>query len=318
MAITLSSHEIPSLIPERCPDSNKGSYGKLLIIAGSEGMSGAAFLSALAAYRAGTGLVKIFSHNDNRLILQTLLPEAIFCSYSSEDDIRLKIEEQLLWAGNLIVGPGLGTSVVSYTILKSLLHFLQNEQNTKKRVVLFDADALNLLATHDDLMNPFDDVASRADKNIIITPHPMEMERLLHHKKTVTEIVKSPMETALQFSKQHHVITVMKGSHTAVSSEDGEHRFLNPTACPALAKGGSGDVLTGCIMGIHALLHASPSSNVDFPPAFLAAALGVAVHVDAGILAAKKYGTHGVLARDVANEIGRLLDLYREKLDGDA
>ncbi|HAT02992.1 MAG TPA: bifunctional ADP-dependent NAD(P)H-hydrate dehydratase/NAD(P)H-hydrate epimerase, partial [Oribacterium sp.] len=126
-AKTLTLEEIKSFIPARDPESNKGSYGKLFVIAGSSGMSGAAFFAALSAYRAGTGLVKLFTHSDNRIILQTQLPEAILLDYSEEKDALQKLQMSMHWAHDILIGPGIGTDTLSCAILKQALQLLLSE-----------------------------------------------------------------------------------------------------------------------------------------------------------------------------------------------
>lgn len=312
-AKALTLEEIKSFIPARDPESNKGSYGKLFVIAGSSGMSGAAFFAALSAYRAGTGLVKLFTHSDNRIILQTQLPEAILLDYSEKEEALQKLQMSIHWAHDILIGPGIGTDTLSCAILKQTLQLLLSEDKEQERIILLDADALNILSLNDELMNMVDLLAATTQKQIIITPHPMEMMRLQHQNITVSEILADPVDTARNFSEKHHLITVMKCSHSAVSNESGRNIYQSASSCPALAKGGSGDVLAGCIMGLVQILrNTKPIRETPDFLAFLAASAGVAVHVAAGHRAAEKYGTHGVLARDVADEIGRVLDLYHE------
>lgn len=132
--------DVPEILPERKADSNKGSYGKVLMITGSKGMSGAAYLSARAAYLTGAGLVRIYTEESNRAILQELLPEAVLTTYSLEEENSFeKLPELLAWADVVCIGCGLGMEPHSEELLKKVL-----EMNTKPGVI--DADGLNLLA----------------------------------------------------------------------------------------------------------------------------------------------------------------------------
>ena len=108
-------------IPARRSDSNKGTYGKILVAAGSEGMCGAAYLAALAAYRSGAGLVRILTPECNRLIVQSLLPEAIFTGYDTDSNFRVLSDANVSWADIIVLGPGLGTEALSVTLVRELL-----------------------------------------------------------------------------------------------------------------------------------------------------------------------------------------------------
>ena len=108
-------------IPARRSDSNKGTYGKILVAAGSEGMCGAAYLAALAAYRSGAGLVRILTPECNRLIVQALLPEAIFTGYDTDSNFRVLCDANVSWADIIVLGPGLGTEALSVTLVRELL-----------------------------------------------------------------------------------------------------------------------------------------------------------------------------------------------------
>lgn len=266
-----------NMIPKRKKDSNKGSFKKLLIIAGSKGMSGAAYLSAYAAYRTGAGIVNIFTHESNRQILQSMLPEAIISSYDKYDfsdnykNFIIKINRMLSWADIAVTGPGLGTEDYVYTLVKqALMH--------KAIPIVVDADALNCIGANTDLLQYL-------HKDIVITPHPKEMSRLTG--TPTGQIIEEPYKSALSYSLNNNVNTVLKLHNTLTVSYDA-HIYKNMSGTPALAKAGSGDVLTGIIAGLFCV-------GLDI---VMAAALGVYIHGLAGTEAEKKYGEHGVLARD--------------------
>lgn len=345
-------------IPARRNDSNKGSYGKILVAAGSEGMCGAAYLAALAAYRSGAGLVRILTPESNRLIVQSLLPEAIFTGYDTDSNFRVLSEANVSWADIIVLGPGLGTEALSVTLVRELLHAIAAmdkngvllseaegaEEDTEKSsesedsapsaknslasehpessgkapskwarkfpLLLIDADGLNILSARPELMQLVDHIAARIP--VVVTPHPMEMARL--SAASLQEVLQCPAHAAEALAEAHGTVTVMKGSETIVLDADG-HAFQNLEASPALSKGGSGDVLSGAIAGVYAVLRADRIDALNEAPAeeqrtlwrrmaFDATVTGVLLHAEAGRQAAKIHGTHGVLARETADMLG--------------
>ncbi len=304
-SVYITEDELFDLLPDRLEDGNKGSYGKVLLAAGSEGMSGAACLSALSAYRSGAGLVRALVNEKNRAILQAFLPEAVVSCYGQDSDFKILAAEHLPWADYLVAGPGLGLGSISVSLLRALLECivgLFDEGKLKPSfTMLIDADGLNIISRESSMMGLFDQVSVRIP--LIITPHPMEMSRI--SGLSIQDVLSNPMGCALDFSRKHHVITVLKGARTWVVDVDGKKSFQNRKPSPALSKAGSGDVLCGCIAGIHEVLRASrPTEN----PAFSAACLGVLIHAEAGRLAATVSGIHGVLARETADRIGLAMD----------
>ena len=304
-------------IPARRSDSNKGTYGKILVAAGSEGMCGAAYLAGLAAYRSGAGLVRILTPASNRLIVQSLLPEAIFTGYDSDSNFRVLSEANVSWADILVLGPGLGTEALSVTLVRELLQAIAAQCDAapskwlrKFPLLLIDADGLNILSARPELMQLVDQIARQIP--VVVTPHPMEMARL--SAVSLQEILQCPAHAAEALAAAHGTITVMKGSETIVLDADG-HAFQNLEASPALSKGGSGDVLSGAIAGVYAVLRADRIDALnELPPeeqrtrwrrmAFDAAVTGVLLHAEAGRQAANIHGTHGVLARETADMLG--------------
>ena len=304
-------------IPARRSDSNKGTYGKILVAAGSEGMCGAAYLAGLAAYRSGAGLVRILTPEANRLIVQSLLPEAIFTGYDSDSNFRVLSEANVSWADILVLGPGLGTEALSVTLVRELLQAIAAQCDASRSkwarkfpLLLIDADGLNILSARPELMQLVDQIALQLP--VVVTPHPMEMARL--SAASLQEILQCPAHAAEALAEAHGTITVMKGSETIVLDADG-HAFQNLEASPALSKGGSGDVLSGAIAGVYAVLRADRIDALcEAKPeeqrtrwrrmAFDAAVTGVLLHAEAGRQAANIHGTHGVLARETADMLG--------------
>lgn len=307
-------------IPARRSDSNKGTYGKILVAAGSEGMCGAAYLAGLAAYRSGAGLVRILTPQSNRLIVQSLLPEAIFTGYDTDSNFRVLSEANVSWADIIVLGPGLGTEALSVTVVRELLHAIATQCDVvtskwlrKYPLLLIDADGLNILSARPELMQLVDHIAARIP--VVVTPHPMEMARL--SAASLQEILQCPAHAAEALAEAHGTVTVMKGSETIVLDADG-HAFQNLEASPALSKGGSGDVLSGAIAGVYAVLRVDRIDALNEATAeeqrtrwrsmtFDATVTGVLLHAEAGRQAAKIHGTHGVLARETADMLGLLM-----------
>jgi NAD(P)H-hydrate epimerase len=268
-----------SLLPVRTPHSNKGTYGKLLVIAGSTNMAGAAYFSAKAAYRMGCGLVKIFTAEENRTALQTLLPEAILETYGREFD-----EEQLLmalkWADAVVLGPGIGTSDHSEKMLSTVLRNVGVP-------LLLDADALNLLAKEPELL-----LLPHLD--IVVTPHLGEMARLTGD--TVSLIQTRLVETAQEFAMRYDVVCVLKDSNTITAVPYGM-TYVNTSGNHGMATAGSGDVLSGVI---GALL--SQGAGVD-----IAASFGVYLHGRAGDFAKASVGARAMIADDIIDGLSGML-----------
>lgn len=267
-----------SLYPKRRDNSHKGTYGTLCILAGSVGMAGAAYLAALAAYRTGIGLVKIVTPNENRIILQTMLPEAVLVCYDGEHPDLRAIEKSVHGCDALVAGPGIGTSEVSAQILAMLLSVFDGCKT------VLDADALNLMASN----------GNELPKGAVITPHPKEFSRL--SGLSVKDITASPLNCAMAFAENHKVITLLKGARSVIADPKGDVR-INLSGNHGMATAGSGDVLSG-IVG--ALLTLGLSS-------FDAASLGAYIHGKAGDIAAEKIGKPSLVASDIANSIADVL-----------
>lgn len=266
-------------IPLRRPDSNKGTYGKVLVVAGSHNMAGAAYFSAAAAYRTGAGLVKVLTHSDNREIIMSRLPEAVMSFYDNMTE--QEYHKEAAWADAVVIGPGIGQEPKSEWLTYELL---SNETLKSGRQIVVDADALNICAAkkwHHLL------------KGTIITPHLGELSRLLG--KEISDIKGNLMEEAVDFANAHDCICVMKDSTTVVS--DGRECYINTTGNSGMATGGSGDVLTGIIAGL--------LGQKQTP--YLSACLGVFLHGRCGDMAAEAQGEYGMMAGDIISHIGQAI-----------
>lgn len=271
--------EYCSMLPVRKADSHKGSYGRVLMIAGSKGMSGAAYLNALAAYRTGAGLVRIYTPEDNRIVLQQQLPEAIITCY---DTYR---EEELLsllnWADVVCIGSGIGQEGTAERILLSVI------RNCRVPCVI-DADGLNLFSAHRK------ELEKGASLQAVLTPHIKEFARLT--KREVSEIQGDRVRFLREFVSESGFTCVLKDARTMILSKDGR-LCVNLSGCSAMAKAGSGDVLAGVIAG---LLAQGLTENT-------AAVLGTYLHGRAGEAAAEEIGDYSILAREIAGRLGRVM-----------
>lgn len=263
------------MLPDRPEDSNKGTYGRLLVIAGSKGMSGAAFLNAMAAYRMGAGLVQIYTEESNRIILQALLPEAIITTYTEFD--KEEVKRLLSHADAVCIGSGLSRSKTAKKILKTVL------SNVEVACVI-DADGLNLLAEH------LKYTEYLTEGRFILTPHMKEMSRLTG--LSVPEIRANRQQVLESLTEEWNVTCVLKDSRTLIG-EAGKRTCVNTSGCQSLAKGGSGDVLCGVIAG----LLAQGISTFD------AATLGTYIHGLSGETAAREKNRYSILARDLLESL---------------
>lgn len=273
------------MLPDRPEDSNKGMYGRLLVIAGSKGMAGAAYLNAHAAYMTGAGLVRIYTSSDNREILQTLLPEAVITTY--EEYNKEELLSLLTWADGVCIGSGLGMSRLSEKILKTVIEYV-------KVPCLIDADGLNLLAENKNYLNQM------AERRFVITPHMKEMSRLTGI--SVEELKADRIQILKDFSSRYRITCVLKDSRTLIASEEKGIR-MNLTGNSAMAKAGSGDVLAGVISGW----------MVQGKEAEDAAELGTYIHGLSGDLAKFEKGVYSVMARDLIEYISKALMKLEEE-----
>ena len=256
-------------------DSQKGDNGKILIVAGSFGMAGAAVMTGRAALRAGAGLTTYLVPNEIVPVLQIAVPEAMCKSRNK----ALKEPDTLDPDGfdAIAFGPGLGQDPENTVLLERVLfHF--------KGTLVLDADGLNLLAQLGT------ERLKEASCKAIITPHMGEAARLLG--KDISELSQDREATVSELHEKTGAVAVLKGAGTLIT--DGDTILKNTTGTPGMAKGGSGDVLTGIITA----LAGQGLAPLD------AAGAGVFIHGYAGELAEKKHGQYGMLPTDTIEEIG--------------
>lgn len=246
---------------------HKGKNGKALLIAGSYGKMGACILAARGCIRSGVGLLTLLAPRSGNVIVQTAVPEAMTLSDNSETHFTGGID--LSGFDVIGIGPGIGTESQTSNAFKEVVELA--------RPMVIDADGLNILAANPELL-------TRIPSGSILTPHPKEFERLAGSWKNDFE----RLEKQCQFSSKTQAIIILKGAHTSIATPDGKVYF-NSSGNPGMAKGGSGDVLTGVLTG----LLAQQYSALD------AAILGVFAHGLAGDLAARDRGMHALIASDL-------------------
>jgi ADP-dependent NAD(P)H-hydrate dehydratase / NAD(P)H-hydrate epimerase len=289
------------LVPMRKTYSHKGNYGHVLIIAGSRGKTGAALMAAEACLRTGAGLVTIGIPESLAEVCQSRVTEAMTLILPDNGDGTLssKASGRILdflkeSADVLAVGPGIGVTAGTRKLLRDLI------SNSESPMVI-DADGINSI-------NGNIGVFTKAKAPLILTPHPGEMARLLKKAKIIEhrakgkdvaagfslrdEIEKDRINTAISFAKETGTHLVLKGVPTIIAAPDGQ-AFINPTGNPGMAKGGTGDVLTGMISGFLAVSRNPLHSCI----------LGVYMHGLAGDIGTAEIGENSLIATDIINKI---------------
>jgi NAD(P)H-hydrate epimerase len=285
-----------SLLPQRPKYSHKGTYGHVLLVAGSRGKTGAAFMAARACLRAGVGLVTIG------------IPDSLTNTFQS------RVTEEMI-----LPLPDKGNGTLSYKAIEPILEFLNQKANalaigpgismddeisklvslliTESKVpMVIDADGINAIAGRSNILR-------KSKAPIILTPHPGEMARLLNsHKSQVTskEVEKDRINTALSFSRKTETYLVLKGAPTVIATSDGK-AFINSTGNPGMATAGTGDVLTGMISAF--LAQGLTPQNASI--------LGVYMHGLIGDIVAEKKGKHSLIASDIINTIPAVFKALR-------
>ena len=265
-------------IPTRKNYSNKGTYGKVLIIAGSKEISGAAILSTLAAFKTGAGMVRVFTHENNRNIIGKLIPEAMINTYDTEKFDMKSLEACIHWCNVIAIGPGIGTGELQTKMVEKVLE--------AKLPTVLDAYAINTISRRND-------IKIKLHKNVIITPHLGEMSRFM--AVSVEEIAGNLIKYANQANYQYGVSVVLKDARTVIVNQQGT--YINLTGNSGMATAGSGDVLTGIIA---ALLGIGAGQDN-------AAVLGPYVHGCAGDVAAQCQTKESMMAGDIIKKIAEVM-----------
>lgn len=329
---TMSEETAEDLLPCRDSGGNKGTFGKVLIAAGQKNVCGAALLAAGACLASGAGMVKIFTHEANRLIIQQRLPEAMLETWSETDspeEIASKLRSSLDWADIAAAGPGMGTGVMAEAILQTLLQYGQNALDG----MVLDADALRLLAKNPSLREML--ASRRRDLPCILTPHLAEFAALAG--LSVGECAKDRSRIVQETADNLRCTIACKDARTLVAAPctegqeaDSPFQYINCSGNSGMATAGSGDVLTGMTAaylaafiakkacgtrtgntasaGIRQMQYPCPSKEDIFSAdmrkeGFDAAVCAVYLHGKAGDLAADLYGERGMTAGDLVKAL---------------
>lgn len=270
-AVRYDASQLAQWFTPRRPTSNKGDHGKLVIIGGDHGTAGAIRMTGEAALRTGAGLVRILTRAENIAPIITARPELMVQELTAES-----LEQSLAWADVVAIGPGLGQQEWGKKALQKVENF--------RKPMLWDADALNLLAINPDKRH-----------NRVLTPHPGEAARLLNC--SVAEIESDRLLAARRLVKQYAGVVVLKGAGTVVASDQGELGIVD-AGNAGMASGGMGDVLSGII----GALLAQKFSPYD------AACAGAVAHGAAAEKLAERFGTRGMLATDLFTTLLRVVN----------
>ncbi|MEZ4961293.1 MAG: NAD(P)H-hydrate dehydratase [Saprospiraceae bacterium] len=266
---------VKAIYRPRSKYGHKGTYGHVLLVAGSYGKIGAAVLSAKAVLRSGAGLLTVHLPKCGYEILQTAVPEAMV-SVDQHESIITEIGEDLTQYKTIGIGCGCGTDTLTE---KALAYILENAPYP----IVLDADALNMMAKNKSLFE-------KIPKNSILTPHPKEFERLFGTTANSFERNELQRKKAVELG----LYIILKGANTAIACPDGACYFNN-TGNPGMATAGSGDVLTGILTGLLAQGYSSVEACIS----------GVWLHGLAGDLAAKKIGQEAMIAGDIVEYFGK-------------
>lgn len=287
---TTDFENIKSVFLPRKRNTHKGDYGSPLLVCGSYGMAGAAALSARAALRCGAGIVRLAVPDSIYPILAPMIPESVFTPLAETEsgqicpDSLKQLTEHIKKADSLLIGPGLGRgNEVKKTVCRVI--------NEAKCPIVIDADGINAIA---DCI----DIIEKAEKGVVLTPHPGEMARLM--KMTAAEVEADRPDVALELAQSTGAVVVLKGAYTIVAEPAGKV-YVNLTGCAGMAAGGSGDVLAGMIAAFLAR---------GFPASFSARA-AVYLHGAAGELAAEELSETSMLPGDIIDCLPLLFKKYR-------
>ena len=276
----LNHEAVLSILPDRKPDSHKGDYGKILLLCGSRGYTGAAALAAMGALRSGAGLVYLAVPESIYAIEACKLTEAIVLPLPDEGGTIAmsalpEIRRLLPKMDAVLIGCGLGQSEGTRAVLETVLREFSGP-------VVVDADGINLLAKHMDILR-------ERHAPTILTPHAGEFVRIGGDNKA------DRVSETLRFAMKYGCILLLKGHETVIS--DGKETYVNQTGNPGMAVGGSGDVLSGIIVSL---------LGQGIEP-LKAAACGAWLHGKAGDICAEEMGQYGMLPTDLVEVLPRLL-----------
>ena len=276
--------KVNDYLPKRDPWGHKGTFGKILLIAGSKTIGGAAILAGKAAMMTGCGMLRICTHREQKQEILTSLPEAMLDVYSTPEEALDCVQKGLKWADVVAMGPGMGTDDIARLLFKTVME-------SSHQPLVLDADALNLLAlpSNFNLVKELQ-ASTETNRRLILTPHPMELSRICGCERKA--LLEKGLEIAHMLAKELHGTVIKKDARTVVCSEEDSY-VINLCGNSGMATAGSGDVLTGIVATMLAF---------KLPP-HKAAALGVYIHALAGDEAARQKNEYSMLAGDICNAL---------------
>ncbi len=280
---------VKDYLPPRNPWGHKGTFGKILLIAGSKNIGGAAILAGKAGLMSGCGMLRVCTHKEQKQELLMTLPEAMIDSYENASEAAKQVRKGLAWADVIAIGPGLGIDEIANKLLQTVI-----SESTKP--VVMDADALNLLAKEENyqLLKNYQNT-EETKRKLILTPHPMELSRI--SGCTGEELSVHGLEIAGKIAEDLQATVIKKDARTIVCGKEPPFA-INLCGNSGMATAGSGDVLTGITAAMLAL----------GMPAFKAAVTAVYLHGKAGDEAAKVKNEYSMLAGDICNALTNVLN----------
>lgn len=271
---------VKNILPKRLPDSNKGTFGRLLCVCGSKNMPGAAFYCVAAASRSGVGLIESVIPEDIYAITASKISESLFYPISNDFEKAWDTINSLLpRATAVLVGCGMGWNKFTQKIVYKLVR-------ESKTPLIIDADGINVISENIDILK-------EARSDIILTPHIKEMSRLLG--EDTNYVLKNKFEVAKNFSKKYKLTLVLKDSKTVISDING-HLYLNSTGNESMAKGGTGDVLAGIIGSLAAQGVSALNSAI----------ISVFIHGRSGDICKEKLSSFSVIPTDIINNLSEV------------
>ena len=278
---------IHDYLPKRDPFGHKGTFGKVLLIAGNRDIGGAAILSGMASLKSGCGMLRILTHSNQKSDILTSISEAMIDEYSCLEEALLQLEKGMAWADVIAIGPGIGTDSVAENILMTVI-----KESIKPLVV--DADAINLLSNIK-LYSILKELQNKESNKrpLILTPHPLELARICHCD--MGKVMENGIQLAVDLAKDLNAVVIKKDANTIIT--DGDRFALNRNGNSGMATAGSGDVLCGITAGLLAQ-HLS---------VFDAAVISVYLHALSGDYAAQVSNEYSLIASDIINSISKVL-----------
>lgn len=269
--------------------ANKGTYGKTLVIAGSENIYGACYLAGKASLLSGAGLVKIITHEANKLSLNQDFPESMISTYKDRIDKTILLDN-LNWADTIVIGPGIGLSDISYELVKETI----NSDCLHGKTLIIDADGINILSKSKEDISVLLQKAKDSLVNVVMTPHKKELARLMSAFKMQDE---DEEEFCKNLFHDFNIHVINKDARTRIY---GDSNYINMTGNDGMATAGSGDVLAGILGGL--------INRIDCDDYAKKLSLAVYVHGLCGDLAKENVGAVSMTAVDILNAIPKALD----------